>query len=231
MKKHIEKINGNDVKGFVLNFLAVVLGIVITFSGEGIISSHNEKKEVKSSLELVKNELQDNLSYIQFADSILLNSAQSATFLLSYMEQYENAPVDSMNMYCNVPLMQMDISSSEEVLELLKNSSLFTKIKNQKLSLDIIHAYGTVEDRMKMYKMLFSNIDNYRTAAISGDVKRVLSEGNVTAAQLWSTLTMTIEGRQFLREMERMNLYVATENDLKPINETITKIDKYIGNK
>lgn len=230
MKKNFN-IDQNDVKGFTLNFLAVVLGIVITFSGEGLISSHNEKKEVNSSLELVKNELTDNIGYIHIADSLLTLYSQSATFMLAYMDRFEEAPEDSLDMYCQVPLTMMDISASEEALELLKTSSLFTKIKDQKLSLDIIHTYGKIDDRMKLYKMVFDNISKYREVAITGDVKALLSRDNVTSAMLWTTIMSTVEGRHFIRELQVVGLYANSNAEQAQIHETIDKIDKYVGNK
>lgn len=48
-----------------MNFIAVCLGIAITFAGQGLINRQSERKEVKSSLLLVRNELEDNLSYIK----------------------------------------------------------------------------------------------------------------------------------------------------------------------
>ena len=49
-KKLIEKIKRSAIKGrlgdFICNFIAVVLGIAITFVGSDMIQKHNKKKEV-----------------------------------------------------------------------------------------------------------------------------------------------------------------------------------------
>ena len=48
--KLIEKIKRSAIKGrlgdFICNFIAVVLGIAITFVGSDMIQEHNKKKEV-----------------------------------------------------------------------------------------------------------------------------------------------------------------------------------------
>ena len=75
-----------------MNFVAVCLGIVITFAGQGLINRHAERNEVKSSLMLVKNELQDNLSYIELADSMLTRYSAAAEFLIRYEGHYSDAP-------------------------------------------------------------------------------------------------------------------------------------------
>lgn len=74
--------NRRDWFGYLMNFVAVCLGIVITFAGQGLINRHAERNEVKSSLILVKNELQDNLSYIELADSLLTRCSAAAEFLI-----------------------------------------------------------------------------------------------------------------------------------------------------
>lgn len=51
-----------DWFGYLMNFVVVCLGIVITFAGQGIINRNSEKNEVRRSPLLVKNELQDNIS-------------------------------------------------------------------------------------------------------------------------------------------------------------------------
>ena len=52
--KLIEKIKRSAIKGrlgdFICNFIAVVLGIAITFVGSDMIQEHNKKKEVAQAL-------------------------------------------------------------------------------------------------------------------------------------------------------------------------------------
>jgi len=221
------KINENDVKGFLLNFMAVVLGIVITFCGEGMIESRNEKKEVKKSLELVKNELKDNLKFVDLADSVIMDYYLSAKFLIQYIGRYNEAPADSMEIYSYAPLTVMEVSSSEEALDLLKTSSLFTKIKDQQLSLDIIHTYGAIRDKMSLFKLVFDLCDDNRSAAINDEVKKVLASDNVTTAQLWYAFTSTTEGVQFLRDMTRYYLYADSSELRELVDSTCIKIDAY----
>ena len=217
-----------DWFGYLMNFVAVCLGIVITFAGQGLINKRAERNEVRSSLTLVRNELQDNLSYIDFSDSVLCLFAETAQFLIRYEGHYEDAPVDSMYKYCNVPLSSYKITHSEEALELLKNSSLFTKITDLDLSLQIIHTYGQIEDEMKVVSFYHERKDKYLEDALTGKVKDVLSNDNVTAVQLWSAITDTQEGKQFLRELYRLQL----AHDSSPVRETIAStiasIDDYI---
>lgn len=220
--------NSRDWFGYLMNFVAVCLGIVITFAGQGLINRHAERNEVESSLMLVKNELQDNLSYIEFADSVLAGYSAAAEFLIRYEGHYSEAPLDSMVTYCNVPLTVVEITHSEEALELLKNSNLFTKIKDLDLSLEIIHTYGAIADEMKLVKFYNEHKNDYLEEAMTENVKEVLSRDNITAEQLWSAITASREGKQFLRELSRLQMLHDSSDVKAIIAGTIASIDKYI---
>lgn len=226
----MKKPNGNnrDWFGYLMNFVAVCLGIVITFAGQGMINRSAEKKEVKSSLELVKSELQDNLSYIELADSVLADFSSAAQFLIRYEGRYAEAPEDSMATYCNVPLMFFEITHSDEALELLKNSNLFTKIKDMNLSLEILHTYGAIADEMTVVKVYNEYKNNYFEDAMTEKVKEVLSQDNVTAEQLWDTITSSREGKQYLRELSRLQTSHNSSEVKATIANTIASIDRYI---
>lgn len=214
--------------GYLMNFVAVCLGIIITFAGQGLINRKTERKEVKSSLILVKNELQDNLSYIELADSMLANYSAAAQFLIRYEGRYAEAPEDSLAIYCNIPLTVFEITHSEEALELLKNSNLFTKIKDLDLSLEIIHTYGAIADEMTLVKFYNENKNNYLDDAMTCKVKDVLARDNITAEQLWTAITDSREGRQFLRELSRLQMLHNSSDVKATIATTIASIDKYL---
>lgn len=211
-----------------LNFLAVCLGIVITFGAQGLIDSRNERKEVASSLTLVKNELEDNITYIQFADSVFAGFSEAALFLLRYEDDYEAAPADSMALYCNIPLTEFEVAYSGEALELLKTSSLFTKIKDMELSLEIIRTYGMISDQMKVIRFIFERKSKYFDDALNSNVRNVLARDNVTAVDLWNAITQSNEGKQFLRELYRLQVGYDSEPAIENIQSAISHIDLYI---
>ena len=220
--------NARDWFGYLMNFVAVCLGIIITFAGQGLINKIAEREEVKSSLILVRNELQDNLSYVELADSVLVKYSKAAQFLIRYEGRYSDAPKDSMAVYCNVPLTVFEITHSEEALELLKNSNLFTKIKDLDLSLEIIHTYGAIADEMTLVKFYNEHKNNYLDDAMTCKVKDVLARDNITAEQLWTAITDSREGRQFLRELSRLQMLHNSSDVKATIATTIASIDKYL---
>ena len=217
-----------DWFGYLVNFVAVCLGIAITFAGQGIINRNAERNEVKRSLILVKNELQDNISYIEYSDSVLTLFAEASRFLIEYEGCYDQAPVDSMAAYCNVPLTVYEISHADDALELLKTSSLFTKIKDQNLSLEIIHTYGAIADEMAVVNFYHERRGKYLEDALNGKVKDILANDGITAVQLWNAITSSKEGKQYLRELCRLQMEHSSYEVKNTINNTIALIDRYI---
>ena len=217
-----------DWFGYLMNFVAVCLGIAITFAGQGIINRNAERNEVKRSLILVKNELQDNISYIEYSDSVLTLFAEASRFLIEYEDCYDQAPVDSMAAYCNVPLTVYEISHADDALELLKTSSLFTKIKDQNLSLEIIHTYGAIADEMAVINFYHERRGKYLEDALNGKVKDILANDGITAVQLWNAITSSKEGKQYLRELCRLQMEHSSYEVKNTINNTIALIDRYI---
>ena len=69
---------------------------------------------------------------------------------------------------------------------------MFTKIKDQNLSLEIIHTYGAISDEMAVIRFYHELRRKYLEEALGGKVKDVLSSDNVNAVQLWSAIDNTI---------------------------------------
>lgn len=67
---------------FICNFVAVVLGIIITFVGSDMIEEHNKKKEVTQALQLVKSELLINKEIIGEMMKMEVSNKKGARYLL-----------------------------------------------------------------------------------------------------------------------------------------------------
>jgi len=218
-----------DWTGLVLEFIVVVLGIAITFAGEALIKRSYEQEEVRSSLRLVCDELRDDISYVKSCDSTYVVQRMAADFLCENVGQYYTCNQDSLNKHCN-PLFFLSIySESREALELLKNSGVFSKINDKSLALDIIHAYGYLQDYMASGKFYSDKmLRMIEEVTSTPEIRKVLAAPNVTAAEVWDTITKDEEGDYFLREA-RMQLYNRQDAQavIDAVQEVIDKIEAY----
>ena len=64
-------------KSFFSELVAVILGIVITFAGQGMIDRAHNRKEVRSALQLVRTELISNRQDIADLREYFLNAGDS----------------------------------------------------------------------------------------------------------------------------------------------------------
>ena len=130
-----------SVASFLSNVLSVILGIVITFTVQGIINRSNEKREVRSALNLVRTELVSNAEDIGEMSDYLKQELRSAEYFLSHLEDLDACPPDSVSYHSGIIFADASITLSDDALELLKMSSLFQRIGDIGLAMKIIRGY------------------------------------------------------------------------------------------
>ena len=221
-------INRENCTSFLLNFLAVVLGIVITFGGESLISHKEEKRNLNNCLELVAIELQNNAEYLHGCDSLMQKEIEAASFLIRHERDYYTAPEDSLRMYCNVPLTLGEAAISGDAFELLKSSGVLTKIRDKKVALDIFSTYNELQEAADFLNLFYEHKVKYLEPAMNDKVKNLLAGDNVTAAGLWSELSASDEGRQFIREIIRFLAVYDPSGLYADVDGTIDEIAEYI---
>ena len=154
--KLIEKIKRSAIKGrlgdFICNFIAVVLGIAITFVGSDMIQEHNKKKEVAQALQLVKSELLINRETIEEMMKIEKINKEGACYLLQYKDKMNEASSDSLNYYGYFPFQSQDFLPVTDAMEMLRASSVMQNIKNKELAVEIIQAYAVIKSAHLFYE-------------------------------------------------------------------------------
>ena len=131
----------DSVTNFFANVLSVILGIVITFSIQGIINRSQDRKNVRSALELVRSELATNVEDISIMADYLKQEQAAARYFLNHAEDLDQCPVDSVTLHSSILFSDVSITLCNDAIELLKTSSLFQKIGDNPLSMKIIRAY------------------------------------------------------------------------------------------
>ena len=134
-------------KSFFSELVAVILGIVITFAGQGVIDRAHNRKEVRSALQLVRTELISNRQDVAELHDILDQVQQSARYLNDHPELLKNvhsldsATLDTVTYHQGMIYAEVSLNLPHDALELLKTSSIFQKIGDNALSMKIIRAY------------------------------------------------------------------------------------------
>lgn len=135
-----------SVASFLSNVLSVILGIVITFTVQGMIDRARERHEVRAALNLVRTELATNATDVAEMTDYLRQERVSANYFLKNLKTLEQCPNDSVRFHSGIIFADATITLSDDALELLKMSSLFQKIGDNDLAMKIIRAYDTCDN-------------------------------------------------------------------------------------
>ena len=129
---------------FFRNFIAVVLGIVITPAGRDPPAERMLRNEVPDALSLVKDEILLNRETIEeLMEQELFE--QGACYLLQYKDSIDKASPDSIEKYGYSPFQSFNPIYIDDAMEMLKSSSLISAIENKKLATQIIQTYNTIK--------------------------------------------------------------------------------------
>jgi hypothetical protein len=170
-----------SVASFLSNVLSVILGIVITFTVQGIINRSNEKREVRSALNLVRTELVSNAEDIGEMSDYLKQELRSAEYFLSHLEDLDACPPDSVSYHSGIIFADASITLSDDALELLKMSSLFQRIGDIGLAMKIIRAYDScASTAAALNRHVAARDENFDESVNERTVQQYASGGNIS---------------------------------------------------
>lgn len=211
---------------FFRNFIAVALGIIITFAGSDWIEERKIQKEIKDALQLVKVEMQTNRETLQSLIERITLEQQGAKYLLKNKDNMQKIPKDSLNKYAALPFQWANFIFSNNAMEMLKASGLIQKIENKELSLQILTIYTEIKEVENAYskyseikKELQNNLDNIP------DIKQWSIQAT-NSRDNWEFFFKYPEGIQLVQQIPEIQSTELYKNRLEHINEVISFIEK-----
>jgi len=214
-----------DLVGFISNILAVILGIIITFSIQEVINRKNEKENVKAALELVKEELTSCCNDLDDYTEWIELRAKGARYILENKDTLTKCPKDSIQKYGMPLIEELMITLPDDALELLKTSSLFQSINDNKLAMKIIGAY----DRCHIAVQLLDRNESENKARLQSYIdtykREILKDNGILR---YSKIVNTPEGYHFLQQLSGQNAN-SFRNNIKEIQSVISAIDTYLA--
>lgn len=213
---------------FICNFVAVVLGIVITFVGSDMIDSHNKNKEMKQALQLIKSELLLNQEVINEMLDVEVLNKNGAIFMLQYKDNIDKIPEDSLNYYGYFPYQTRDFLPTTDALEMFRGSSLMQSMKNKELVVQIIQAYAIIKNSHLFYEGYSKTKDNNMDKLTSLKDFREFTNQNKTLRENWEFIFSLPEGLGAIRQISFIHddPNITYRNYLNIIDKTIADIDK-----
>lgn len=215
---------------FICNFVAVVLGIIITFVGNNIIEEHNKQKELKEALLLVKDEMMLNRENIKKMMQQEIFEQTGARYLLQHRYNMDAASPDSLKKYGSTPFSTSGFLPITDAMEMLKTSSLISTIKDKKLATRIIQTYNTIKGAHLTFES-FTQTKKEDIAKLYDmqEVKEFMTNHeNTPKAETWKFYFKFPEGIQAIKSIAVIHDSPARMYGryIKQIDETIAALNK-----
>jgi len=218
-----------DWVSFAVNFLAVVLGIAITFICEGLISRHNEEKRAKEILTLVRDELVSDVEGLeQFKQSARLRT-DAMNYLLSYVNNPDAVPEDSLVHFGTIAISPSLIVMNNVAEGLLSSSDFQNGLKDNSLKLSIAEAYVLLSGAAESFNMVSSEILSRSNQAQNEEFrKKVFLDKYSNDVLFFKQLLYSPDGVFLLRSSDGTQIQKILTRTQEEVREIIEKINSYL---
>lgn len=212
---------------FFRNFIAVILGIIITFVGNDLIQDANKEREVKQALQLVKSELLFNKDIIKEMMETEIHNKKGALYLLQFQDNIDEAQADSLAYYGYFPFQSRDFLPVTNALEMLKGS-LIQNIKSKELVVQIIQAYAVIKNSHLFYEGYSKAKDKGIEGVTTRQDYLMFMNKPAPIKKMWDFILRLPEGLSAIRQLSQIhdNPYLTYSHHLEMIDDAIAAIDK-----
>ena len=216
-----------DWASFFSNILAVVLGIFITFGIQGLIDRRSERKDVRSALELVREELVDNKEALTEVMGLVGMEKEAAEYIIDNMDDFAKCDTNVLFQMNAILGNEYFMTVTDDALELLKSSSLFQKMNDKALALAIIKAY----DYLEANSQAFNTHEKYKVS-LYGDVntdkakKAALIHSGPDYLKIFYS---SAEANYFLKAVVDMSEAPFLESGIPAIDSAISALEEKLG--
>lgn len=219
------RLQKQDWIDFTLDFLAITLGVFITFGIQGVIDKGEEEKAVKAALQLVRDEISQNKADLEQLSQMVGVERKAATYMWVHQKELSDCPKDSIQFYGSTCFEQFTITQTKDALELMKSSQTFQNLDNPKLALAIIKAYDQMEAATITFNTYDKQKQDLRNKALNDEVKQGMIE---TGSLRMKDFFNSVDGLYyiyFILSNARPELY---QTAFPVMDDAIKQIDEYI---
>lgn len=170
------KIKRWRIGDFIRQFSIVTAGVMVTFIGSSLITSRSTENQIKSSIQLIIKELENNKKEILDIRQKYERDRTMAQYLIDSSFNVDNFPADTLTKYRAIFSQISGFAYSSDALEVFKTSSLMQAIEDKNMLLRIIETY-------KILTQVKEGVNEYydlkKSVFIPLVLNTAISDGNV----------------------------------------------------
>lgn len=134
---------------YALQLSVVILGVVVTFVGSGVVERWRQARNVRTVMQLVVEELKANRSNLEHVCEKLRYDRQGMLMFQHYDMDVDRIPADSLLKYNYIIGAVRDFSPRSDALEVLKASGAIVSVGDKQLLLEVLACYTSLEEFAK----------------------------------------------------------------------------------
>lgn len=181
----LRKPGGRTWCEYMLQLSVVILGIVITFAGSGLIERWQRQRQVRATMLLVYEELKTNLGLRDNCCEKLRFDQSGMLMFDHYGRNVDLIPMDSLDRYVSLLGTMRSVEVQNDAFEVLKSSGVIQFVGDKELLMQVLSCYrqlGTFAARVDSYNQSKINAINHFSAG------GVHADFHMESRELWRTL-------------------------------------------
>ena len=170
---------------YALQLSVVILGIVVTFAGSGLIERWRQARQVRTTMLLVYEELKTNLKLRNVCCEKLRFDQNGMLMFDRYERNVDLIPEDSLDRYVTLLGTMYGVGVQSDAFEVLKSSGVIQFVGDMDLLMQVLGCYrqlGDFEARVDSYTQSKVNaMNHFSTGSIHTDF-------HLESRELWRML-------------------------------------------
>lgn len=168
-----------QVGDYIRQLSIVVAGIIVTFWGSDLISENARQKEVRSTMQLVAEELEHNKQELHRTKHLLDIDRHMSQLLNDYNMNISQIHEDTLLKYDKLFNQMDEFSYRTDALDVLKGSSLMQYIPDKRMLQDVLKVYFELEKTKKNVSDYYATkTDILMNATISREAIYIFDKDN-----------------------------------------------------
>ena len=152
-------VRGWRIGDYLRQFSIVAAGVIVTFWGSDLINTHSREKEIRSVMQLIRQELANNYEELKHTRSMIEADIRMSRMLKEANMELEAIPADTIEKYWEFFSSSAALNVDTDALEVLKGSQLMQHINDKQMLQDLLQTYGYIE-RMRKDISDYYNLKN-----------------------------------------------------------------------
>jgi len=219
-------VKGWKLGDYVRQISIVVIGVLITFMGSDWVTRNSEKKDIRATMLLIKEELKSNREKYEDIVAEFQEDECLSALLAEHDLKIRIIPEDSLRQFALLMGHIRSFTYTQNALDILKSSMLMQKISDKELLLQLTEIYEVLDGFKATMNGYYDMKDQVMTPfnlTLTDEQMHCLYEGGYEA---WDIYLSNISVRNFVRVAHRYFTPDYIERVGKRIDRAIQAIEE-----